>query len=340
MKLEKCPLNPILKPNPKNAWESLCVLNPAVIYDEDRQEFAMLYRAAGNDEEHRIYLGLATSKDGIHFQRMSDAPALAPDIDGPDGGGIEDPRIFRLGDAYFLTYASRPFAPGQYWLKDHKDFVTYTQFGPMGYNRNDTQTHLAFSKDLRHWKKLGRISDAHDDDRDVILLPKKVNGRFYRFSRPMGRCGEGYPNKNPAIWISSSDDMLQFNEPISLFYQGKLWWEDAKVGASTPMIETEDGWLMIYHGVNKKDGAYRVGAFLLDKENPAKILYQFKEPILEPTEDYETKGYYNGCVFPTGNLVKDGLLYVYYGAADHFIGLATCPIDELLKKLKEEPYEE
>ena len=67
MKLEKCPLNPILKPNPKNAWESLCVLNPAVIYDEDRQEFAMLYRAAGNDEEHRIYLGLATSKDGIHF---------------------------------------------------------------------------------------------------------------------------------------------------------------------------------------------------------------------------------------------------------------------------------
>ena len=82
MKLEKCPLNPILKPNPKNAWESLCVLNPAVIYDEDRQEFAMLYRAAGNDEEHRIYLGLATSKDGIHFQRMSDAPALAPDLDG------------------------------------------------------------------------------------------------------------------------------------------------------------------------------------------------------------------------------------------------------------------
>ncbi|MBO4540936.1 MAG: glycosidase, partial [Bacilli bacterium] len=74
MKLEKCSLNPILKPNPQNDWESLCVLNPAVIYDEKRGEFVMFYRAAGNGEEHRIYLGLATSQDGIHFERKSDQP--------------------------------------------------------------------------------------------------------------------------------------------------------------------------------------------------------------------------------------------------------------------------
>ncbi|MBP5216405.1 MAG: glycosidase [Bacilli bacterium] len=340
MKLNKCPLNPILKPNPQNDWESLCVLNPAVIYDEAKQEFVMFYRAAGNGEEHRIYLGLATSKDGVHFERKSDQPILSPDPDGADGGGIEDPRLIKLGDAYFMTYASRPFPPGQYWLPKHKDYVTYTQLGPVGYNRNDTQTHLAFSKDLLHWKKLGRITDHRDDDRDVIILPKKINGKYYRFSRPMYSCGEGYPNEKPAIWVTSSDDMLEWKEPIKLFYQGKLWWEGAKVGGSTPMIETADGWLFLYHGVSAKDHAYRVGAFLLDKEDPTKILYQTKEPILEPTEDYETKGYYNGCVFPTGNVVKDGILYVYYGAADHFIGLATIELSALLQQLKEEPYEE
>ena len=243
MKLVKCPLNPILKPNPENAWESLCVLNPAVIYDEAKQEFVMFYRAAGNEEEHRIYLGLATSKDGVHFERKSDQPIIAPDPDGPDGGGIEDPRLIQLGDAYFMTYASRPFPPGQYWLPEHKDYVTYTQLGPVGYNRNDTQTHLAFSKDLLHWKKLGRITDHRDDDRDVIILPKKINGKYYRFSRPMYACGEGYPNEKPAIWVTSSDDMLEWKEPIKLFYQGKLWWEGAKVGGSTPMIELDKGCL-------------------------------------------------------------------------------------------------
>ena len=111
MKFEKYPNNPILKPNPANQWEELCVLNPAVIKGDDGR-FYMLYRAAGNDKQHYIYIGLAVSDDGINFIRQSDKPLIAPDVNGADGGGIEDPRLVKIDDYYFLTYASRPFAPG------------------------------------------------------------------------------------------------------------------------------------------------------------------------------------------------------------------------------------
>jgi len=336
MKLTKCELNPILKPNSANPWESLCVLNPAVIYKEDEKLFYMLYRAAGNDETHYIYIGLATSEDGVHFNREGQEPLIAPDKNGADGGGTEDPRVIKLGDYFYLTYASRVFAPGQYWKKDAKSYGFKPEYGPSVLLYNNTETHLAISSDLRHWKKMGRITSAKDDDRDVVIFPEKTNGYFYRTSRPTYRCGEGYSNKNPAIWMTRSTDLLEWDEPLKLFYQGQEDWESFKVGASCPPLKTSRGWLMLYHGVSAKDRAYRVGAFLLDFKNPCKILAKSHRPLMEPTLPYETEGYYNGCVFPTGNVIKDGTLYVYYGAADHFIGLATCSIDELVESLWKE----
>ena len=115
MRFTKYNKNPILKPNAKNQWEELCVLNPAAIYNEEDQTFYMVYRAAGNDKTHLIHLGLAMSKDGINFQRMSEKPLLSGDPNGLDAGGCEDPRLVKMGDYFYLTYASRPFPPGQYW---------------------------------------------------------------------------------------------------------------------------------------------------------------------------------------------------------------------------------
>jgi hypothetical protein len=86
MKFAKYAGNPILKPNPEVAWESLCVLNPAVVYRPEDGLFHMIYRAAGNDATHYIYLGYATSEDGVHFLRRSPTPLIAPDKDGADGG--------------------------------------------------------------------------------------------------------------------------------------------------------------------------------------------------------------------------------------------------------------
>lgn len=338
MKLIRYEKNPILKANKKNSFESLCVLNPAVVFNDKDKTFYMLYRCAGHDDKHVINLGLATSKDGMNFKRMYNHPILKADPNGLDAGGIEDPRICKIGDYFYMTYASRPFPPGKYWLPSKKYFGFQPSDGPKVLIYNNTLTHLAVSKDLKSWKKLGRITDPHFDDRDVILFPRKVNGKYVMLSRGMERCGKGYPNKNPAIYISFSDDLLSFTE-YKLLMKGETWWEDAKIGASCVPVETKEGWILIYHGVSSKDSNYRVGAVLLDLKNPTKILSRTKEFLMEPECDFETNGYYSGCVFPTAIIPVKNKYYIYYGAGDKVIGLCYCDKSKLLKYLKEDCHE-
>ena len=330
MKLKKYEGNPILKANPKNDWESLCVLNPAAWYEDGT--FYLLYRAAGNDKTHFIHLGLATSKDGYNFTRCFDHPVFSPDTNGSDGGCIEDPRIVKFGDTYYVTYAARAYAPGQYWAKDWKSTYTPPTEAPHFIAKNNTLTHLALTKDFINYKRLGRITDSRLDNRDVILFPEKVNGKYVLLSRPMEWFGEKYGCENPSIWISFSDDMMEWKDH-KLLYSGQEEWENKKVGGSTPPLKTEKGWLALYHGVNKNDGAYRVGALLLDLIDPTKILAKTKEFIMEPEYEFETSGYYNSCVFPTGNVIVGDTLYVYYGAADKYCCAATCSVSELLDYL-------
>ncbi len=333
MKFTKYVGNPILKPNPNNPWEELMVLNPAVIYKEDEGLFYMLYRAAANDKKHTICVGLATSKDGFNFVRESNKPLLEGDPNGVDAGGVEDPRLIKMGDYFYLTYASRPFPPGQYWREDKEYFGFKPEYGPKVLVWNNTLTHLAISKDLRNWKKLGPITDARFDDRDVVIFPEKVDGKFYMLSRAMERCGEGYQNSKPSIWISCSDDLLEWKN-YSLLMQGQEEWETKKIGASCPPIKTEKGWLLIYHGVSEKDDCYRVGAVLLDLNDPTKILSRTKDFLMEPEFDFETNGFYSGCVFPTGIVEVKDEYYIYYGAGDKVICLATINKKELLDELE------
>ncbi|MBP5177554.1 MAG: glycosidase [Clostridia bacterium] len=328
MRLKKYDQNPVLKPQ-GDGWEGLCVLNPAVVYDEEEKVFRMLYRAAGNDKQHFIYLGLAESKDGFHFERKFDHPVLSPDKNGADGGCVEDPRLVKMGGYYYLCYASRTFAPGQYWREDKQYFGFQPEFGPKFLIYNNSVTHLAVSRDLVNWKKLGRITDSRFDDRDAYIFPETVNGKFVRLSRPMEWCGEGYENEKPAIWIARSDDLMEWDTP-KLLIKGVEWWENAKIGGSTPPIKCKYGWFILYHGVAEKDGGYRVGAIIVDGNDPVKVLARTKDFIREPEFDFETQGYYNGCVFPTGICVKDGTVFVYYGAADKYVCVATADFEELV----------
>ena len=118
MKLQRYADNPILSANPDNDWESLCVCNPAVWYEDGM--FTMLYRAAGGDEAHRIHLGLATSADGFHFERQDSRPVLSPTPGNYDGGCVEDPRVVKLNGTFYVTYACRPYPPGRYWEFPHQ----------------------------------------------------------------------------------------------------------------------------------------------------------------------------------------------------------------------------
>ncbi len=335
MKLDRYHANPILSPNPANSWESLVTCNPGVVYDNGT--FYMLYRAAGDDEEHVIRFGLATSSDGFHFERVSDEPVFSPGADGPDSGCVEDPRIIKMGDTFYITYAYRAYPPGRYWTFPH-DEVLYPEadvFDPLAWKKNIGNTGLAMTKDFKAFRRLGRITSPVLDDRDVIIFPEKVGGKFVMMHRPKQFVGEKYGVDYPSIWLKFSDDILDWeSQPSHLLLTGRPGTWEEKIGGSTPPILTDEGWLMLYHGV--ADGGrsrYSVGALLLDRENPLKVLSRLPEPVLEPVEDYECFGHYAGCVFPTGNVVVDGTLYVYYGAADRFVGVATCSLQKLLEEL-------
>lgn len=335
MKLQKYQGNPILSPLDGSPWENLVTCNPGVIYDNGT--FYMLYRAAGDDEDHVIRFGLATSKDGFHFTRESKDPVFGPSADGPDSGCVEDPRIVKFGDSFYITYAYRPYAPGRYWTFPH-DVVRLPAcdgFAPKAWAKSLGNTGLAMTKDFRSFRRLGRLTSPVLDDRDVILFPQKVGGRYAMLHRPKDWVGASYGVSEPSIWIKFSDDLLAWEDkPSQLLLTGRPHSWEEKIGGSTPPILTDEGWLVLYHGV--ADGGlaqYSVGALLLDAEDPTKVLARTPEPILEPELPYETAGFYNGCVFPTGNVVVNGTLYVYYGAADKYVGVATCQLEDLLKYL-------
>jgi len=333
MKLKKYAGNPILSPKTENEWESLVTCNPGVFCDSGT--FYMLYRAAGDDKEHVIRFGLATGKDGFHFERFSNLPAFAPGEDSFDSGCVEDARIVKFDDEYYITYAYRPYPPGQYWNFEH-DVVSYPESGdhtPLALKNNLGNSGLAVTKDFVHFRRLGRITSPVLDDRDVILFPEKINGKYWMLHRPKQYIGKKYGTDYPAIWIKSSDDLLDWeNKKSHLLIKGIPGTWEEKIGGSTPPLRTREGWLVLYHGVEDGGlGYYRVGALLLDINNPLKVIAKTPEFIMEPELDYELNGYYKGCVFPTGNVILDGTLYVYYGGADKYVGVATCSVSELIQ---------
>jgi len=338
MKLKRYEGNPILSPNPANGWESAVTANPGAWYDEETRQVKMLYRASAADQEHKVYLGLAVSDDGYTFRRVSDRPALAPS-EGFDAGCVEDPRIVKMGEWYFIVYASRPFPAGQYWLKTPNVAYTppyATPDFPISLRESLSSSGLALTRDFKSFIRAGRITDPTLDDRDAILFPEKVGGKYVLLHRPMSWVGPQYGTENPAMWITFSDDMMKWPESVLLAKAQYAW--ECKIGGSTPPIKTDKGWLTIYHAVGP-DRQYRLGAMLLDLENPARVSHRLPDWLMQPETDYELNGYYHGCIFPCGNCVIDGTLFVYYGGADKYVGLATCPLQDLLDELVSCPVE-
>jgi predicted GH43/DUF377 family glycosyl hydrolase len=334
VKLKRYEGNPIISPNPKNEWESHVTTNPGAWYDEDAKEVKLLYRAAGPDPEHRIYFGLASSKNGYDFERLSDEPVFSPSADGFDAGCVEDPRIVKINGYFYITYACRPFPPGQYWKKP-EDKTYLPPECPSDFPRilreNATSTGLLLTKDFKNFIRVGRLTDPGIDDRDVVLFPEKIGGKYVMIHRPMEWAGQEYGTEFPAMWVSTGDDLLSLRSG-RLLAKGKYDWENGKIGANTPPVKTEHGWLILYHA-RGKDTHYRLGAMLLDPNDPAKVLHRTPDWLIEPEADYELKGPYNGCIFPCGKVVIDDTLFVYYGAADKYVALVTCSLEELLDYL-------
>lgn len=339
MKLIRCSDQPVLSPLPGSPWESLVTTNPSAWYDAGTGEVSLLYRAAGHDPEHKVWFGLAKSRDGVNFTRCSAEPVFGPSADGFDAGCVEDPRIMKIDDWFYVTYASRPYPPGEYWKPEAEQGYRRPATGadfPWIMRRNATATGLALTQDFKSWIRAGRLTNPTVDDRDVMLFPEKIGGRYAMIHRPMNWHGEGYPCARPSMWISYSDDILHWTDSKLLAQGIGDGWEAGKIGGNTTPIKTPDGWLTLYHAVGP-DKFYRVGALLLDLEDPSIVRYRTRDWILQPELPWEIDGYYKGVVFPCGKVVIDGRLFVYYGGADKYVGVAACPLDELLAYMRECP---
>jgi predicted GH43/DUF377 family glycosyl hydrolase len=334
MKLTRYEGNPILSPHPDHPWEDLAVFNPAAWYDEERREVLLLYRAAESGPEYKCYLGLAKSRDGFHFERVSDQPVLSPSVEGFDGATIQDPRMIKWGDWFYVTYAARHFPFGQFWKPEVKARYAKPD-APAEFPRclraNATLTGLAMTRDFKTWVRAGWLTDPLLDDRDVILFPEKIGGKFVMLHRPLEWVGAPYGCEHASAWISMADDLLGFRES-RLVIRNKYDWEADKLGFNTPPIKTPAGWLTIYHAVGR-DKYYRLGTVLLDLDDPARVLHRTPEPILESEAWYEVEGFYKGVCFPCGAVVIEDTLFVYYGGADKYCCLATCSLDDMVQHL-------
>jgi predicted GH43/DUF377 family glycosyl hydrolase len=338
MRLERFAGNPILSPQPDHPWESLAVFNPAAWYDEARREVLLLYRAAESGPEYKCYLGLARSPDGFHFERVSDRPALDISGDGFDGATLQDPRIVRIGDWFYVTYACRHYPFGQFWVPEvRRQYSVPAEPAPEfpRYLRtNATLTGLALTRDFKSWIRAGWLTNPLLDDRDVILFPEKVNGKFVLIHRPLEWVGPAYGTDHACAWIASSDDLMGFPfAPSRLLIRNRYPWETSKLGINTPPIRTPHGWFTLYHAVGP-DKFYRLGALLLDLDDPGRVLHRTPNCLLEPETDYEIEGFYRGVCFPCGTVVINRTLFVYYGAGDKFCALATCDFDALIEHLR------
>lgn len=301
VKLKRFKGNPILKPIKNHDWEKY-VYNPGAIFLEDKVH--IIYRAMGKDRISRF--GYASSKDGFHIDERLDEPIYVPSGEFEEpvvkfrNSGVEDPRVVKIGKKIYMTYAAVNGRVSYIALAsiDVKDFL---------------------NKKWK-WKKHG-ILFPDCDGRNAVLFPKKIKNRFVL-----------YPRFKPDIFVSYSKDLKNWTKPKRVMKPRKGRWDDLKIGAGTPPILTEKGWLLIYHGVQatRKGNIYRVGLALTDLENPEKILFRSEKPILEPIKKYERIGQVNNVVFPCGAVVLEEKLYVYYGGADSVVCAATADLSKLL----------
>ncbi len=275
------------------------VFNGAPVVTKDG--IYLLLRVEG--QQGYSFFALARSSDGLHFEIDRD-PVMLPAKDGPfakyESKGIEDPRITII---------------------DGVCYVMYTAVGNCG-----PRIAIAKTDDYVNYERIALVSEP--GNKDGILFPRKINGRYARLDRPIGM-GVG------SIWVSYSPDLINWGDSKVVLVPRGGYWDDYRIGASVTPIETKEGWLEIYHGVKMTSAGpiYRIGVVILDLDDPSKVIKRGYQPILSPREDYERIGDIGNVCFACGAVLDDnGDMKIYYGAADTSICIATCTLDQLINE--------
>lgn len=295
------PGNPLLSPE-RWPYSINSVLNAAATKVGD--DTLLLCRV--EDRRGFSHLTCARSRDGMSNWLVEDHPALAHDgTHAEEEWGLEDPRV---------TFVEELGA----WI------IAYTAFG-----REGPGVSLARTEDFKTFERLGMVMSP--DDKNAALLPRRIGGDWVLFHRPTS-------GRGPDVWLSRSSDLKSWRSAeLVLSRRQGGWWDSARVGMGPPPLETEHGWLVVYHGVRQTVAGhlYRAGLALLDLEEPAKVLRRSEEWVLGPGAGYEAAGDVPNVVFPCGLVhhPEDDKLFLYYGAADTRIGLATARYSEVIDYL-------
>lgn len=338
--------NPILKPNEANAWEDFKVYNPGALYENNI--YYLFYRARGKNWISSI--GYAISHDGETFERFQ-KPILEPE-QPYESNGLEDPRIVKVGNAYFMTYTA--------------------------FDGNVARLCIATSHDLRNWEKHGKVFQNWDWTKKLRwteYLFELLKAKFL-LKRDWCKAGALFPEMignrywmlfgDRNIWLAHSQNGLEWwpiQDPF-LSARQKKYFDNYLLEMGPPPIRTKVGWLVFYHGVNKKN-IYRLGFLILDHNDPTKIIYRASKPIFEPQKPYELsgavdilpggwkimekmneqelkqfiaknerKGKMPRVAFVCGAVLVNNKIRIYYGASDTVVCTATANIENILALTK------
>jgi predicted GH43/DUF377 family glycosyl hydrolase len=285
---------PIMRPR-GDGFESVGIFNPAVVKRGD--EFIMLYRA--QDKKGTSRIGYATSSEGIHFNPRAN-PVMEPATEYELDGGVEDPRLVKINDNYYLTYT--------------------------GYNKKDAQLCLATSRDLVHWQRQGVILPAYKGRWNVgwtksgAIVSQKINGKYWMYFMADA---DKRPNQ---MGVAYSSDLVHWIEPLDrpVLERRPGYFDSYVVEPGPPPVMTKDGIFMVYNGADDKS-VYATGWVLFDKNDPTRVLARSEKPIFVAEKEWEKIGQVPNVVFVSG-MIRDGNRWLfYYGGADKYIGVAVAP---------------
>ena len=287
--------NPIIQRNPVQSVSR--IFNSAVLPYENG--YIGVFRGEQTDGIPYIYLG--RSADGIHWQ-FEKKKIQFTDESGRDfmPRYAYDPRLVKIEDTYYIIWC-QDFYGASIGMAKTTDFRTFTRI---------ENPFLPFN-------------------RNAVLFPRKINDKFVMLSRPSDSGHTPFGD----IFLSESPDLEYWGHHRHVMSKSSNWWENLKIGGGCAPIETDKGWLLIYHGVTGTCNGYvySMGAALLDKNQPSVVLKRASGYILTPETWYEERGFVPNVCFPCASLTdsETGRIAIYYGCADTYVGLAFTTAEKL-----------
>lgn len=318
-------------------FENQAVLNPSCI--EKDGVIHMFYRAVRTGNNSTIGYCQLDHNNTVIYRRPT--PLIVPEHEY-ERHGVEDPRIVFFEGLYYLFYTAYDGKNALVAYATSPDLIHFTKRGLLS-PRILYKDAVPFLKKSHIPGKYFWYADHYQElagksillwEKDAFIFPRRVNGNIVFVHRIM-----------PGIQLMFVKDFSeitrahweQYMSTLSdhLLMDSQYWFETRKIGGSCPPIETDEGWLFVYHAVedNIKGKIYHACAALLDIDNPLKVIARLPEPLFSPTEAWEKQGDVSNVVFPSSTLVRNGRFYIYYGAADSRIGLRSINITELVEEL-------